>query len=225
VDNHYAEGRKAAQWSYSRLKCLSDEDLFDALANGSHDALVVLFDRYHRLVLSITSNLLRDPAEAEDLLQTVFLEIYQTARAFDRSKGTAKAWIVRYAYHRSLNRRAYLALRGFYDRGDELKSRPAVCEQAAIVRHDGQEWNAFELKRLLEQGLNAITADQRITLYLSFFEGLSMTDIAERLGEKLSNVRHHYYRGLMRLRLFIEGRFSDAQTGGRPKGKSSYAKP
>lgn len=224
MSNPIRDAKVASQRSYSQLKCFSDEDLLHALTNGCHDALAVLFDRYYRLVLSVASNVLRDPAEAEDILQTVFLEIYQVAHVFDRSKGTAKAWILRYAYHRSLNRRAYLALRGFYDRdADPLCERIARESLTMAPQHRG-DFNTFELKRLLEEGLGAVTAEQRATLYLSFFEGLSMTDIAERLGERLSNVRHHYYRGLTRLKLFIEGRISDARTRERSKGKSSYAK-
>jgi RNA polymerase sigma-70 factor, ECF subfamily len=222
VNNHHNGDVKAAyQSSYAQLKRLSDEDLVDALTKGCHDALAVLFDRYYRLVLSIASNVLRDSAEAEDLLQTVFLEIYRVARAFDKSKGAAKAWILRYAYHRSLNRRAYLSVRRFYDRDNGAE--PEESGNALTGLAVGREWSIFEIKRLLDEGFDSITTDQRNTLYLSFFEGLSVADIAERLGETVSNVRHHYYRGLMRLKLFIEGRPSSPD-GERSKRKSSYAK-
>lgn len=113
--------------------------------------------------------MLRDPAEAEDVLQTVFLEIHQVAHVFDRSRGTAKAWILRYAYHRSLNRRAYLRVRGLYDRDDALRLERATRENTIPGPGDGREWNACELKRFLEEGMAVVTPHQRTTLYLAFF--------------------------------------------------------
>jgi RNA polymerase sigma-70 factor (ECF subfamily) len=95
---------------------LSDEDVMEQLRQGHPDALPILFDRFYRLVLKIALRILRDPGEAEDLMQDVFFEIFNKAAQFDSAKGSTKTWILQYAYHRSLNRRQYLALRNFYDR-------------------------------------------------------------------------------------------------------------
>src|ERR1044071_3067324 len=95
---------------------LSDEDVMERLRNGHPDALPILFDRFYRLVLRIASRILRDPGEAEDVMQDVFFELFNKAAQFDPAKGSAKTWILQYAYHRSLSRRQYLALRNFYDR-------------------------------------------------------------------------------------------------------------
>src|SRR5258708_22845778 len=73
-------------------------------------------ERLYRLVLKIALRIVRDPGEAEDVMQDVFFEIFNKAAQFDRAKGGAKTWILQYAYHRSLSRRQYLALRSFYDR-------------------------------------------------------------------------------------------------------------
>ena len=94
---------------------LSDEDVIERLRQGHTDALPILFDRFYRLVLRIARRILRDSGEAEDLMQDVFLEVFKKAGQFDRSKGSAKTWILQYAYYRSLSRRHYLALRNFYD--------------------------------------------------------------------------------------------------------------
>jgi RNA polymerase sigma-70 factor (ECF subfamily) len=84
------------------------------LQAGHADALAILFDRYHRLVLSIAMKILRDVGEAEDLMQSVFLEIYKSAAQFDPTRGTTKVWILQYAYHRGMNRRQHLNVRNFY---------------------------------------------------------------------------------------------------------------
>jgi RNA polymerase sigma-70 factor (ECF subfamily) len=95
---------------------MTDEDVMEQLRNGSPDALPLLFDRFHRLVLKIALRILRDPGEAEDVMQEIFFEIFNKASQFDPAKGSTKTWILQYAYHRSLSRRQYLALRNFYDR-------------------------------------------------------------------------------------------------------------
>src|SRR5215471_14635778 len=94
---------------------LSDEDVIERLRQGHSDALPLLFDRFYRLVLKIAVQILRDPGEAEDVMQDVFFEIFNKAAQFDPAKGSVKAWLLQYAYHRSLSRRQYLALRSFYD--------------------------------------------------------------------------------------------------------------
>src|SRR6185295_265734 len=98
------------------MRNMTDEEVMDQLRKGHPDALPILFDRFYRLVLKIALRILRDPGEAEDMMQDVFLEIFNKAAQFDPAKGSAKTWILQYAYHRSLSRRQYLALRNFYHR-------------------------------------------------------------------------------------------------------------
>src|SRR5690242_6274584 len=100
-----------------RMQDLTDEDVIQRMREGDPDALPVLFDRFYRFVLKVALTILRDPCEAEDLMQDVFLEIFKRAAQFDPARGSAKTWILQYAYHRSLSRRQYLALRGYYGRG------------------------------------------------------------------------------------------------------------
>lgn len=96
------------------LNKLSDAELVTLLITGEHSALAVLFDRYHRLVFSIAVRILRDEGEAEDVVQTVFLNIFEGAIHFDPLKGTLKIWLLQYAYHRALNKRRNLAAQGVY---------------------------------------------------------------------------------------------------------------
>src|SRR5271169_5154573 len=104
--------------SFAKLKVLSDGELMAHLQSGCNDALAVLFDRYHRLVLSIALRIVRDPGDAEDVTQSVFLEIFRSVAQFDPAKGTTKVWILQYAYHRAINRRQHLNARKFYDQAN-----------------------------------------------------------------------------------------------------------
>ena len=184
---------------------MSDEDLMEQLRNGHPDALPILFDRFHRLVLKIALRILRDPGEAEDVMQDIFLEIFNKADHFDRTKGSAKTWILQYAYHRSLSRRQYLALRNFYDRHKTTEAEIAESNSVDVAWRGltFQEW-----RRVLQQGLTTLTEKQRKTIELACFQGLLLSEIAERTTESLPNVRHHYYRGLQALRKFLESDLS-----------------
>src|SRR3954470_9772575 len=104
--------------SFAELERFGDDQLIQSLKDGFDDALAVLFDRYHRLVLSIALKIVRDLGEAEDITQNVFLEIFQSVAKFDSAKGSTKTWVLQYAYHRSINRRQHLNARKFYDQED-----------------------------------------------------------------------------------------------------------
>ena len=180
---------------------MTDEDVMERLRNGDPDALPILFDRFHRLVMKIALRILRDPGEAEDVMQEIFLEIFNKAGQFDPAKGSAKTWILQYAYHRSLSRRQYLTLRNFYDR--RQTSEPEVVE-ANRVDISWRGLTSQEGRRVIQQGLATLNEKQRKTVELVCFQGLLLSEVAERTKESLPNVRHHYYRGLQALRKFLQ---------------------
>ncbi len=182
--------------SHAQLVAMSDESLMVQLKAGNGDALAVLFDRYHRLVVNIAIRILRDAAEAEDLMQTVFLEIFRSASQFDPARGTAKIWLLQCVYHRGFNRRQYLNLRGIYLRPEE--SSTSTRKEPTIAHN--RSLNVVESARAVKQALNHLNKAQRIAVELAYYEGLTMHEIAERTGESFDSVRHHYYRGLEKLR-------------------------
>jgi len=187
--------------SLAELSALSDEQLMANLKAGCNDALAVLFRRYRKLVLSIALKIVRDPAEAEDVTQVVFLEIFRTVAQFDPSKSTTKVWILQYAYHRSIDRRQQLSRRNFYNSTD-------VEEIDNLIPGATPGYGRFteaELKHLVQQGLATLNNSQRRVIELASYSGLSMKEIAEKTGDSLANVRHYYYRGLQKLRSFVLG--------------------
>jgi len=183
--------------SLEALKSLPDELLMAHLQAGHADALSVIFDRYYRLVLSVAMKILRDLGEAEDLMQSVFLEIFKAAAQFDPARGTLKVWILQYAYHRGMSRRQHLSIRNFY-KNAELSELHGELQSPGVVHFNDQE-----IRQLVTQALKSLNQSQSQVLKLAYFEGLSLREIAERTGDSLGNVRHHYYRGLNRLRAVI----------------------
>lgn len=189
----------------------SDEFLIARLCTGDQDALATLFERYARLTRGVAVRILKDAAEAEDLVQDLFLYIQRKGGIFDSSKSSARSWIVQMAYHRALDRRRYLQSREFYAQPffqanrAEVVGKPTTesdyCAEAVFGRNG------------LEKIVNALSADQRETLRLHFFDGYSLAEVSEKLGQPLGNVRHHYYRALDKLRkeMFV----NDGQTTAR----------
>ena len=190
--------RRGGKPAYRELQRLSDEDVMLALQAGADDALAVLFDRYHRLVFSIALRIVRDEGEAEDVTQTVFFDVFRAAAQFDPAKGTTKTWVLQYAYHRAISRKRHLNVRRFYDRDPDEPS-PELPDH-----RPGFSPRSMELGDLVRKGLASLGEAQRRVIESASFDGLSMKEIAEKTGESLVNVRHHYYRGLRKLRRFVE---------------------
>lgn len=182
---------------------LADEMLIELVCLGDKEALASLFQRYARLVRSVAARILRDAAEAEDLAQDLFLFIHRKCGVFDRSKSSARSWIVQMTYHRAIERRRYLTTRQFYSRGQIQREAEVVVGIPATE----SDYSAEEVfgRNGLENVVEALSEDQRETLRLHFFEGYTLTEISTKLGQPLGNVRHHYYRALDKLRAQISG--------------------
>jgi RNA polymerase sigma-70 factor, ECF subfamily len=181
----------------------SDVELMARLKDGQQEALSPLFDRYHRLVLSIAAKIVRDRTEAEDLMQEVFFEVYRFAARFDPEKGTAKSWVMQFAYYKSLKRRRYLALRGAFEKDQIDAFDPSELSHAPGGGVEEYSSNQ-ETLALVRQGMAELTPKQQEVVQLVCFEGLLLSEIADRIEESLGNVRHHYYRGLEKLREFVK---------------------
>jgi RNA polymerase sigma-70 factor, ECF subfamily len=181
----------------------SDEVLLTNVAGGDQQALGCLFQRYGRLLRSIAARILGDGSEAEDLVQDLFLFIHRKSVIFDSSKSSARSWIVQMAYHRAISRRRYLVTRQFYSHEDI----EGVGEQVVGAATTENDYSAGAVlgRNGLEKVMEALTDDQRATLRLHFFEGYTLAEISQKLGQPHGNVRHHYYRGLALLRKQMSG--------------------
>jgi RNA polymerase sigma-70 factor (ECF subfamily) len=191
----------------SALRESSDELLLAQLARGNRDALAVLFDRYQSLIFRISLQVLRNPHEAEDLLQAVFLELMRTAGQFDSSKGTARVWILQCVYNRGSNRRRYLNRCATYE---WIDSNADFSDTTNAPWSDASQASLLDSARLVEQAMARLSEPQRQTIELVMFKGFTLHEIAENTGETYGGVRHHYYRGLKKMKSFISaGRKQD----------------
>jgi RNA polymerase sigma-70 factor (ECF subfamily) len=183
---------------------LSVETLVTRTAQGDRQALGCLFGRYARIVRSIACRILRDSAEAEDLVQDLFLFLQQKCEIFDSAKSSAGSWIIHMAYQRAIERRRWLVTRQFY-KHEELQSAARNLVAIPTTENDYSPDTVFG-RNGLEKVLCALTEDQRETLRLFFFDGYTLSEISVKLGQTLGNVRNHYYRALDKLRKQMFGR-------------------
>ena len=177
---------------------LPDEILLTHIATGDQEALGFLFERYERVVRAVAARILRDRTEAEDLVQDLFLFLQRKSAIFDISKCSARSWIVQMTYHRAIERRRYLATRQFYSH-TEIENTASHVVGNPTAENDYSAEAVFG-RNGLNKVLESLTADQRETLRLHFFDGYTLLEISQKLGQPLGNVRHHYYRGLDKLR-------------------------
>ena len=183
----------------------TDETILERIREGDRDALALLFRRYARPVQNVGQRILRDKAEAEDLVQEVFLYIHRKSALFDSSKGSASSWIVQVAYTQALLRRRRLKSQGFYLSG--ITDKPAECDPGGdSSAHYDQTVEGLFGRNGWRRVLESLTEDQRETLRLHFFEGYTFEEIAEKLGQSYGNVRNHHYRGLEKVRKHLADR-------------------
>jgi RNA polymerase sigma-70 factor (ECF subfamily) len=170
------------------------------ICEGDREALASLFRRYARIVRGVAYRVLRDASEADDLLQDIFLLIHRLCKTFDSSKSPARFWILQIAYRRANSRRRYLTSRHFYTRLDLDDAASQLADPRLSVGQledsiDGRLENGG-----LQQAFESLAENQRQTLRLFFIEGYTLEEIAAKLGQSRGNVKHHYFRGLDRLR-------------------------
>jgi RNA polymerase sigma-70 factor, ECF subfamily len=202
VDENFSNASERVDKVASTDEC-SDEGLIALISQGQNDALAALFHRYARIVRAVAYRVLRDTSEADDILQDLFILIQRKCGMFDPIRGPARCWILQMAYHCALTRRRYLNSRHFYTRVDLADVENELSNGGNGV--GGQEYGDDALWE--HSGLKDIFAglsdDQRETLRLFFVEGYTLPEIAVKLNQSHGNVKHHYFRGLEKLRKHV----------------------
>jgi RNA polymerase sigma-70 factor (ECF subfamily) len=173
----------------------SDESLLSKICAGDRNALGTIFQRYYRVAISIGRRILRDDAEAEDLVQDFFIYIHRKSGVYKSSKGSANSWIIQTIYYQAFQRRAQLALRRHHLPSTGDAGGQAVCSSPAVMEYDQSLEGLIGRAKLLEMA-DCLTEDQLETLRLHFFEGHTLSEIAMARGQSVGNVRHHFYRGI-----------------------------
>jgi RNA polymerase sigma-70 factor, ECF subfamily len=182
---------------------VSDELLLEQVQEGDKEALGILFRRHARAVRNASYRILRDEAEADDLVQDVFLFIFRKATLFDSTHWAARSWIIHVTYHRAFDRRRYLNSRHFYTSQELDDTAFRLADSREELPFHERSMEGILGKPLMARFNERLTPEQRETIRLYFFEGYALKEIAQLTGRSLFNVRSYYYRGLERMRKFV----------------------
>ncbi len=180
------------------LKELDDERLMRRIQQGDLEAFEVLFDRYSGLVLRVGTRLFRAAADAEDLVQEVFLYLFRRSHIFDSSKGLVRSWLIQVTYSRAFNHRK--SHNGHCREG--LGSEETSQIQAADPGPDPERlaelasWRSYFL-----EAFSSLREEQRKAIEMYFYEGYTLQEISQKTGYSFPSVRNHVYRGLEQLRI------------------------
>ncbi|MDQ6631892.1 MAG: sigma-70 family RNA polymerase sigma factor [Verrucomicrobiota bacterium] len=179
-----------------------EAELLQRIAQGDRQAFAALYDCYAKPLYSFAVKVLNDSTDAEDVLQEVFLQIWEKAAAFDETVGKPFSWAVTMTRNKAIDR-----LRSKQRRGrvfEEVADNAAVMETAmeAPVNENFFRDEAIHVRA----AVIGLPKEQRHPIELAFFCGLTHLEIAEQLKEPLGTIKARIRRGLLRLRNGLEGR-------------------
>lgn len=168
------------------------------MARGDAEALGALYDRYASLLLALVERVSVRGPEAEDLVHDVFLEAWRRAADYDGARGSVKSWLLLRARSRALDHRKSARVARHAGGTDS-----AFLEQ---VSDDGEEPSLAPDQARLREVLSALPSEQRTVLVLGYFEGMSSSEIAERVGIPLGTVKSRVAAALANLRQTLADR-------------------
>ncbi|HJY30716.1 MAG TPA: sigma-70 family RNA polymerase sigma factor [Pyrinomonadaceae bacterium] len=176
----------------------SDILLLKAIAARDEAALAQLYDRYDRILFGLLMRILNNREEAEDVLQETFLQVWRKAADFDETRGRPFTWLVTLGRSRAIDRLRTLASR---ERIAEAGARE-VSEEISDAATDAFK---SEQRGLVSNALAKLPDEQKGPIMLAYFDGLTQSEIATRLGAPLGTVKTRMRTGMIRLRELLAG--------------------
>jgi RNA polymerase sigma-70 factor (ECF subfamily) len=181
---------------------ISDADLLRAVARGDEESLGAIYDRYRTILFGLLFRILGNRAEAEDVLQEVFVQVWQKARDFDESRGKAFTWLVTLTRSRGI------------DRLRSLGSRARVADEAAkeaddMIADAVEDAINNERGEVVRAALKELSETERAALLMAYFDGFSQSEIAERTNTPLGTVKTRMRTGMAKLRETLAPRVRD----------------
>lgn len=183
--------------------------LIQQVANQDRDAFNQLYDRFSTLVFTLAMRMLKVRSDAEDLLQEVFVQVWRQAENYSAERGSPEAWIINIARSRAIDKKRSIRR---MEKSFVLTDDPARAESSENVESSAAE---SETRLMMNSVLANLPQTQRKVLELAYFDGLTQTEIAERLAEPLGTVKTRMRSGIQRLRQIVSSPGSVSSYGTR----------
>jgi RNA polymerase sigma-70 factor (ECF subfamily) len=166
-----------------------DTALLAQVQRGDEQAMAALYDRYSRIVYSVALRVLRDAASAEDILQEIFMQLWRNPAGFVATRGSLGGWLAVVTRNRSID-----SLR---------RKKPTEQVEEIQLAAPGNLADESERNLMVERartGIAQLPTEQRKTLEMAFFDGLTHAEIAEMTGDPLGTVKTRIRSALLTLR-------------------------
>jgi RNA polymerase sigma-70 factor (ECF subfamily) len=175
-----------------------EASLIAAVAAGDRPALADLYDRHASRLAALVARILRDPAQAEDVVHDVFVEVWHHAQEFDASRGNVRAWLTVRARSRALDRLGRRA------RGDRAAARTGAEATTDGGRSAAPEAETLYDASVLRHSMLALPEELATLLQGAYYEGMSATELAARFGLPVGTVKSRLARAIASLRQRLE---------------------
>ena len=182
---------------------ISDEALMQAIARGNPAALSTLYDRYASILKALTIRVVHDEAEADDLLQEVFMQVWQQAKNYSSDKGKPLGWIVTLTRRRAIDR---LRKRQAYCRAkDRFEVTTDRQPESWVHNRIEDDIHLEDMRNFLKAKIDALPPFQRQAIEMAFFKGMSQREIALATETPLGTIKTRLELGLRKLSESIRG--------------------
>ncbi len=179
-------------------------ELLRKTGEGDRLCFKALYDRYSTVLFSTAYKVLNDPTEAQDVLQDVFIQIWDKASLYDPARGKPLTWAMTLTRNKAIDRLRSLQRR--HRLRDQVEKETQVFEQNNLSEDSSEQVYVLEKGRVVRNAVMQLSEDQRIAIEMAFFSGKTQNEIAEELNEPLGTVKARIRRGMMRLREIIARR-------------------
>ena len=175
----------------------SDFDLMKGIQRGDPDALSQLYDRYNGILKALILRVIHNEAEADDLLQEIFMEIWNQAKNFSAQKGKPLGWMVTLARRRAIDG---LRKKQAYARAEErLQNETEQQPDAWVHNATEEEIELSDTRRLIRKVIKSLPPPQQQAIDLAFFKGMSQREIAAKTNTPLGTVKTRLELGLKKI--------------------------